>query len=212
MEAILQCCRKIIFAQKVNNMRLTEEQRELRWQMENIAYMGIRVIEYFNGITGNGGEFWMITQNCYGEKACHMWCQLFNSYSDPTHYTKLFGDDRLIELDPLLSFANVRDRLIASTGLSHAEYDVFRGTVIDFRNKYSAHREYDSENVTFPELDLALLMLHEIRDILKLSIEKELINCSDKDISGQRLYYEHNTGIDLQRRCRNDISKIQFFE
>lgn len=192
-------------------MQLTEKQRELRWQMENIAYMGIYAIEYFNGVTGKGGDFWMVTQNCYGEKACHMWCQLFNSYNDPTHYKKLFGEDGLLRLDPSLSFKYVRDRLIASTGLCRDEYNLYRDTVINFRNKYSAHREYDSENVKFPDLDLALLMFHELRDILKFSIDKELINCSDKDISGQRLYYEMNSRNDLQRRCRNDISKIQFF-
>ena len=192
-------------------MILTTQQRELRWQIEKVAFMGIHAIEYFNGVTGKGSEFWMFTQNCYGERGCHLWCQLFNSYNkEPTHYFKLFGNDMLANLGVSFNYNNVKKRLIKSTGLNEERYLEFRKSVINFRNMYSAHREYETDNLIFPELDYALEMLHELRDILSETVEAEENN-NDDELKDLCNYYKYNTRNDLTRKCRNDISAIQFF-
>jgi len=192
-------------------MILTTEQRELRWQLEMVAFMGIHAIEYFNGVTGKGTEFWMFTQNCYGERSCHLWCQLFNSYNkEPTHYYKLFGNDLLVGLGDSFSYENVKYNVIKSTALDEKEFVLFRKSVIDFRNKYAAHREYETEAIEFPELNVALEMFHKLRDILSETVIAE-DNNDDEDLNDLHKYYRENSRIDLTRKCRNDVSAIQFF-
>ncbi len=191
---------------------LSETQRELRWQMEIVAYTGIHAIKYFNGVTGNGNEFWKFTQNCYGERACHLWCQLFNSYyKDPTHYKNLFGEKELENLGSSFNYSNVKKRIIKSTGLNEKEYMVFRESLINFRNKYSAHREFENDNILFPNLDIALLMFYELRDIIFETVKSELNKCDDTDVKDFHNYYKYNSKNDIVRKCKNDISQIRFF-
>ncbi len=125
-------------------MRLTEEQRELRWQIEVVCYRCLHAVEYFDGVTEMGNnKFWMFTQNCYGEIACLLWCHIFNSRSnDPIHYWNLFGEDRLSGLGSGFLLPSVQQRLWSVAELDAGSYEQFRKEVVDFRNSYVSHREY----------------------------------------------------------------------
>lgn len=192
-------------------MVLSDEQRELRGQIEWVAFMGIRAVRYFDGVTAKGGEFWMFTQNCYGERAAHLWCHLFNSYNkDPTHYTKLFGGDSLGPLGNQFNSASVKARLIAASGLREESYREFRKTVVDFRNQYSAHRDFEGGSVTFPNLGRALSMFEEVRVLLEETVIAESEKCEDQEITDLAAYYRNHSNSDLENKCQNHIANIAF--
>lgn len=188
-------------------MILTDSQRELRWQMEIVSFRCLHSIAYFDASTGKDCDFWQFTQNCYGEIACLNWCHLFNSRKkDPVHYWNLFGEDQLINLGEQYSYENIKHRLLSVARLNEDEYVLFRKEVVDFRNMHTSHREYDSNHIIFPRLDIARLMCLEMRVILQDTAVSELvISPNDIDLHDLKRYYDEKNNNWLLKKCRRDI-------
>ena len=194
-------------------MVLSEQQRGLRWQIEWIAFMGIHSVLYFDGVTHEDGDFWIFTQKCYGEKAVSLWCQLFNSYQkDPTHYHNLFGEDQMAILGDQFSYKNVKARLVEASGFKEEEYPAYRETVVNFRNRYSSHRDYEIGSIIFPELKHALLMFKEIRTILEESVLIESSRSENGELSELKEYFQINSNQNVEYLCQENIARIKFFE
>lgn len=180
-------------------MRLSETQRDLRRQMEVVAYRCLHAVEYFQGVTGHGADFWKFSQNCFGETACLLWCHLFNSRNkDPVHYWKLFGNDQLSVLSSDFLYREVQRRLRSTANLDKDAYENFRAQVIDFRNKYISHREYEIGTIIFPDIQKIAAMRIELRVLLEETVRTEQqFNSGDSDLEQLGEYYaaHQNTAI-----------------
>ncbi len=132
----------------------------------------MRATLYCHAVTDKPDDLWGFSQNCFGEIAVLQWCHVFNSYSDCTHFTKLFDDPTISALgDPFTSDA-VRSRLYSAGGFQGGDdYAQFRQSMVAFRNTCAAHWDYN-EVATFPDLDKALAVAVEMRNGLKVLVEK----------------------------------------
>ncbi len=188
-------------------MRLTEEQRDLRWQIEVVCYRCLHAIEYLKSVSRRGDDdFWKFTENCYAEVACLLWCHVFNSRNkDPVHYWKLFGEGRLSGLGVPFVYATVQQRLWSAAKLDKGSYEQFRKGVVDFRNCYVSHREYTCESVAFPCLDKVKAMCLEMRNLLEETVQAETAaNPDDPDLKELLEYYAHHQNEADFRKCREE--------
>ncbi|MBL4623061.1 MAG: hypothetical protein JKY89_11765 [Immundisolibacteraceae bacterium] len=194
-------------------MILSDSQRSLRWQIEQVAFMGIHATRYWDGVSDQSGEFWMFTRNCYGQRAIFLWCQLFNGeLDDPSHYLQLFGDDRLSDLGRQFSTARVLSRLEIASNLNASGLNEFRFEISGFRNDYSAQREYHKSGLRFPELGPALGMFQEMRVLLEETVVAEARSGSEQYITELLQYYQYDSNEDIQRKCFKDIDQLGFVD
>lgn len=190
-------------------MILNDEQRNLRWQLEVVSYRGLHAIEFFHAVTGRGDNFWKFTQNCYGEAACLNWCHIFNNWNnDSTHYRNLFGDGKLSDLDSSFAFDSVQQRLWKVAHLDKSTYPLFRQKVIDLRNKYIAHRDYEIGTINFPDTNIIRAMFLEMRLILEETVIQELAkNPNDKDLKGLLAYYSDHQNSSVINLLQESVRK-----
>lgn len=198
----------------VNFMMLTAEQNHLRWQIEEVSFRCLHAIEYFDGVTGfdpGNGDYWRFSQNCFGETACLNWCHIFNSdKNDPVHYRNLFGDDQLMPLGEHFSYENTKQRLIKSADLNETSYLVFREEMIDFRNKFAAHREFTIGSIRFPQLDHARAMCLEMREILKETVEAELLlDPKNMDLKYIKKHFLSQSNQWLLKKCKRELAQLK---
>ena len=192
-------------------MALSEAQRRLRWQIEQVAFMGIHASRYWGEVSDQSSEFWMFTRNCYGQRAIALWCQLFNSgYDDASHYLKLFGDDQLSDLGRKFGSSRVSSRLQVASRLQADQISEFQHTITSFRNDYSSQREYQGEGMAFPDLRPALAMFEEVRVLLEETVVAEARNGSDQYLVELLQYYEFDSNADIERKCCGDIAQLNF--
>lgn len=192
-------------------MILSETQRALRWQIEQVAFMGIHATRYWDGVSDQSGEFWMFTRNCYGQRAIFLWCQLFNGdFDDPTHYLELFGGDRLRDLGRQFGTARVSSRLDSASNLDARRLNEFRCEISSFRNDYSAHREYDGAGLAFPDLGPALAMFEQMRVLLEETVLVEARAGPEQYITELLQYYQYDSNKDIERKCFQDIGQLDF--
>ena len=192
-------------------MTLSETQRALRWQVEQVAFMGIHATRYWDGVSDQSGEFWMFTRNCYGQRAIFLWCQLFNGdLDDPTHYLQLFGGDQLGDLGRQFGTQRVSSRLDSASNLEASRLNKFRCEISSFRNDYSTHREYDGAGLPFPDLAPALAMFEEMRVLLEETVVVEARSGAEQYITELLQYYQYDSNEDIERKCIEDIGQLGF--
>lgn len=161
---------------------LTDAQCKLIWQIDTACRNCIRAVLYFNAVTGKTHEFWTFSQNCFGEIATIQWCHVFNKYKDSTHFCQLFGDSTISAIDTEFAINNVRDRLRVAIGLTTDQYTAFRQEVVDFRNSYAAHMDYEKKGVVFPDLNMAMELCVEMRDIIRQLVVKAVTAKSSQEL------------------------------
>lgn len=111
-------------------------------------------------------EFWVFTINAHYYQAINLWCMIFGTNKNETHWKKL-GLSK--EFTPIV---------LAAVDLTDKEYKNYWESVIEWRNKYSAHRVPNFREDT-PDLKLArkVVLLYEewvsenIDDIISFSLE-----------------------------------------
>ncbi|MBM4274706.1 MAG: hypothetical protein FJ134_09655 [Deltaproteobacteria bacterium] len=95
-------------------------------------------------------EFWTHTIDAHLLQAAILWCMVFGSDGcNPTHWKNLSKSN----YDELKT--SFRNGLPANTGLTLHEYHQYWEKMIEFRNKYAAHRELNF-NKPIPNFDVAL--------------------------------------------------------
>ena len=189
-------------------MKLSETHRDLRWQIEVVAYRCLHAVEYFQGVIGHGTDFWKFSNNCLGETACLLWCHLFNSRKkDPVHYWKLFGNNQLVTLSQDFQYHNVQHRLWSAAKLDEKAYENFRTQVVDFRNKYISHREYEIDTIIFPDVEKIAAMCLELRVLLEETVRTELgLNSGDSDLEQLGDYYKAHQNAAIVAKCRKEVA------
>jgi hypothetical protein len=149
---------------------LTRNQLNLLWGIEFACQRCIRAAKYFDVASGTEKNVWAFTQNCYGGICIIHWCQVFGSWSEPTHYSQLFDSGMLANMTKDI----VKEKLRTELGLNENEYLVFWQGVKDARDRYLVHYEFATEDKPrFPDTDLLLKTCLVMRTILREIIEYE---------------------------------------
>jgi hypothetical protein len=151
---------------------LTKRHLDLIWQIDTACRKCIRAVLYFKAVTDKEPELWTFLQHCFGEVAVIQWCHVFNKYQDCTHFTQLFADPAISQIDPELRLDRVRSRLRRVLGMSQEQYAAFRKQMVDFRNSYAAHWDFEKKVMVFPDVDLAMSSCIEMRSILRQLVLK----------------------------------------
>jgi hypothetical protein len=93
--------------------------------------------------------FWTLTIDAHLVRATIEWCKVFGSNNNPTHWKKLSVAQSEVLWNSFLG------GLFQATGLDEQDWRQYRKSIVDFRNKFVAHRElHFSEPV--PGFDNAL--------------------------------------------------------
>ncbi|MBT3877643.1 MAG: hypothetical protein HON76_13390 [Candidatus Scalindua sp.] len=99
----------------------------------------------------NKSEFWAYTTDAHGYKAVILWCMVFGNHgnNEQTHWKKLFTADTKNQIEKF------RSGLLEYTRLTENEWKSYQKRMVAFRDKNTAHIEYDSREI-FPKFDTAL--------------------------------------------------------
>ena len=99
-------------------------------------------------------EFWTLTIDAHLLRATINWCMVFGSdKTNPTHWKRLSAK----ESEKL--YKSFRSGLSQETGLNEQQWQRYRNSMVDFRNKYAAHREWNFNNPV-PNFDIALAVAY----------------------------------------------------
>ncbi len=191
---------------------LTDAQCKLIWQIDTACRKCIRAALYFNALTDKTPELWTFSQNCFGEIAIIQWCHVFNNYKDHTHFCQLFGDSAISAIDTQFSINKVRDRLCVAIDLTTEQYTSFRQEVVDFRNSYAAHMDFEKKGVIFPDLNRAMKLCVEMRDIIRQLVVKSVTTkCSQElqDLKYLLTSYDNNQQLRFFRMEAEHLKKIK---
>lgn len=87
-------------------------------------------------------EFWVFTINAHYFQAINLWCMIFGTNNNETHWRKLGLSG---EFTP---------EILKASGMTEKEYKYYWDSVVDWRNKFSAHRVPGFREAS-PDLKLA---------------------------------------------------------
>lgn len=99
-------------------------------------------------------EFWTLTIDAHLLRAVINWCMVFGSdKSEPTHWKQL----SIINSKAL--YKSFRDGLFEATNLNRHTWPNYWKSMVDFRNKYAAHRELEFKDPV-PKFEMALTVAY----------------------------------------------------
>ena len=91
-------------------------------------------------------EFWKWTIDAHILRAIIDWCMIFGTDSNELHWKRVAADDHAQSV--------FRSHLLNALGLTHDQWSHFRSNMMEFRNKYAAHRNMPYPPT--PTMDTAL--------------------------------------------------------
>lgn len=109
-------------------------------------YSSYRILhQNFDALSNKGSdEFWAYTINAHYFQAINLWCMVFGTDNNEIHWKKLGLNQEL------------RTLLVSELELSEKDYLLYWNKIIEWRNKFSAHRVPDFRTSTpTPDLKIA---------------------------------------------------------
>lgn len=97
--------------------------------------------------------FWIMTVNLLADTAAVEWCKVFGAWDEDTHWTKVF---------PKEQYEEVRAELLKEIGLTQNEWEVYRDSIVSYRNQMVAHHDLDATVAKYPHYDVAILAANYI--------------------------------------------------
>lgn len=192
-----------------------QEESRILSQMIHVSGNGIQYIYYkkffdtlADRISVNNQEWFILTLNGYYDLAVYNWCMIFGTYSEPTHYQKLIEYKNIKKyLCCILSCETVdkeifKNHLLDCIGLSESEYVQVHKNIIDYRNRYLAHRvnhpsEINDNDLVFPELNVIKQAL-EFFYLLLVQIINFFPDTPDKNNRHYVSYFSLNSHDDIE--------------
>ncbi|MEH7393522.1 hypothetical protein V7149_17210 [Bacillus sp. JJ1503] len=121
-------------------------------------------------------EFWVYTINAHYFQSINLWCMIFGTNNNETHWKKLGLEG---ELKPII---------LSKLELSEKDYNLYWNKLVEWRNKYSAHRVPGFIENT-PDLKIARMVVFIYEDWVAMNI--------DASVSFSLELYEENFKEDL---------------
>ena len=112
-------------------------------------------------------EFWTLTIDAHLLRATIDWCMVFGSdKSNPTHWK------RLSNTESETFKQSFREGLFKATGLDRDKWQQYWESMVDFRNRYAAHRELEFTSPV-PNFDTALAVAYYYDDWVRRLISPD---------------------------------------
>lgn len=115
--------------------------------------------------------FWKLTIDAHLLQATIYWCMVFGSKGCNATHWKHLSEDNVGRLQD-----SFRQTLFTQTNFSASTWDMYWNNILDFRNKYVAHRELNYKE-PIPDFDQALEVAYVydewIRDVISPDILEE---------------------------------------
>ena len=105
--------------------------------------------------------FWIMTVNLLADAAAVEWSKVFGSWDEGTHWTRVV---------PKVRHDEIRTALLKALGLSQAEWENYRSTIVEYRNQMVAHHDLDATIDKYPHYDVAILAANFMFDQLRTSL------------------------------------------
>ena len=114
-------------------------------------------------------DFWSYLQGLTTDKASIEFAKVFDSTTDDTHWTQSFDKSSQDE---------IRKSLFTAFKISSEEWDVYRQTILDYRNQLAAHHDLNARVANYPDFtiaeDAAYFMYQEIYSITHLHLDASI--------------------------------------
>jgi hypothetical protein len=111
--------------------------------------------------------FWIMTVNLLADAAAVEWCKVFGSWGEATHWTRVVPKERHDE---------IRADLLKAIGLTQAEWEEYRNSIVNYRDQMVAHHDLDATVATYPRYDVAIVAANFMFDSFR--------NVADSDSLG----------------------------
>ena len=102
--------------------------------------------------------FWIMTVNLLADAAAVEWCKVFGSWDEDTHWTRVAPKERHDE---------IRADLLKATGLTQAEWEEYRISIVSYRDQMVAHHDLDATVAKYPRYDVAIVASNFMFDKLR---------------------------------------------
>lgn len=89
-------------------------------------------------------DFWGLAANNTYDMAIIAWCKIFGSYSENTHWTKIFLDE-----------SEFKKSILESVEMSKEQWDSYADELRDYRNKWIGHFDSNFKPNHHPDLESA---------------------------------------------------------
>ena len=140
----------------------------VKWFVYHLTYYRVLSIGYKERALKN--EFWTLTIDAHLLRATINWCMVFGSdKNNPTHWKRLSGK----EAEKL--YQSYRCGLSEATGLNEQQCRTYCKSMIDFRDKYAAHRE-PNYDIPVPNFDIALAVAYHYDDWIRKVIAPDILD------------------------------------
>lgn len=114
-----------------------------------IFAQSIQVRRMIEGIAVHPKQtFWIMTVNLLADTAAVEWCKVFGAWDEDTHWTQVVPKERHDE---------VRANLLKAIGLTQAEWEEYRNSIVSYRDQMVAHHDLDATVAKYPHYDVALV-------------------------------------------------------
>jgi hypothetical protein len=122
-------------------------------------------------------EFWIYTIDAHLLQAAMAWCMVFGAHgSNPTHWWNLSKDNQENIKD------DFRKNLIINLKVTEKEWKVYWHSMIDFRDKYVAHKEIGFSKPV-PDFAIALKVAYFYDDWIRKIIAPDVFDVPTLKIS-----------------------------
>ncbi len=140
------------------------ENLELMWNIEVACRRCIQAAYSFDVSSKSSSNILAFTQNCYGAMCVIHWCQVFGTCSERTHFSRLFKGGTI----SCMTKAHAAARIWQSVAMNEEEYEIFWEGVVNARDKYLVHNDFDApKRPIFPDLSILVNACLEMRSILR---------------------------------------------
>ena len=155
-----------------------------------------RGLQAINNLT-NHREFWGTTASAHLELATVVWCKVFGSYNEKTHWKKTLTDH--IEEQASEDF---RRRVLSKTGLTQKQWEAYHKKMLGLRDRFIAHLDLSNPfNEPAPLFDTALQVAYAYQEWVKALIKASLGNSTP-------LVWEDPAFISQYEQWKADASSI----
>jgi len=103
-------------------------------------------------------NFWIMTVNLLADAAAVEWCKVFGSWDEDTHWTRVVPKD---------IHDGIRADLLKAIGLTQADWEKYRSSILSYRDQMVAHHDLDATVANYPHYDVALVAASFIFDQLR---------------------------------------------
>ena len=102
--------------------------------------------------------FWIMTVNLLSDTATLEWCKVFGSWDEDTHWTRAAPKEK---------HDGIRADLLKAIGLTQADWEKYRESVVTYRNEMVAHHDLGATVAKYPHYDVALVAANFMFDQLR---------------------------------------------